>query len=100
MTNVKFHYFNLHLTVAYVREDVLKSRDLNMILASNKKTVNDAQLNDARRGAAQQILQQFGLPEENILDVTINGPFYLGHMTEQEFSGEKVDPGKAYAQTH
>ena len=92
---MKQHYFLLAAQVIYQKDKLERSRNFNILITSNTKTVNRAQLGRAQQQAQVRYFTEFDSEQKsNVVDVFIQGVSHLGEMTEAEFHGEFGYPGK------
>ena len=92
---MKQHYFLLAVQVIYQKDKLERSRNFNILITSNTKTVNRAQLGRAQQQAQVRYFTEFDSEQKsNVVDVFIQGVSYLGEMSEAEFHGEFDYPGK------
>ena len=95
---MKKHYFLLAAQVIYQKDKLERSRNFNILITSDTKTVNRAQLGRAQQQAQVRYFTEFDSEQKsNIVDVFIQGVSHLGEMTEAEFHGEFDYPGKPEA---
>ena len=96
---MKQHYFLLAAQVIYQKDKLERSRNFNILIMSNTKTVNRAQLGRAQQQAQVRYFAEFDSEQKsNVVDVFIQGVSYLGEMSEAEFHGEFDYPGKPEAE--
>ena len=96
---MKQHYFLLAAQVIYQKDKLERSRNFNILITSNTKTVNRAQLGRAQQQAQVRYFTEFDSEQKsNVVDVFIQGVSYLGEMSEAEFHGEFDYPGKPEAE--
>ena len=92
---MKQHYFLLAAQVIYQKDKLERSRNFNILIMSDTKTVNRAQLGRAQQQAQVRYFTEFDSEQKsNVVDVFIQGVSHLGEMTEAEFHGEFDYPGK------
>ena len=92
---MKKHYFLLAAQVIYQKDKLERSRNFNILIMSDTKTVNRAQLGRAQQQAQVRYFTEFDSKQKsNVVDVFIQGVSHLGEMTEVEFHGEFDYPGK------
>ena len=92
---MKKHYFLLAAQVIYQKDKLERSRNFNILIMSDTKTVNRAQLGRAQQQAQVRYFTEFdGEQKSNVVDVFIQSVSHLGEMTEEEFHGEFDYPGK------
>lgn len=92
---MKKHYFLLAAQVIYQKDKLERSRNFNILITSDTKTVNRAQLGRAQQQAQVRYFTEFDSEQNsNVVDVFIQGVSHLGEMTEAEFHGEFDYPGK------
>ena len=92
---MKQHYFLLAAQVIYQKDKLERSRNFNILITSNTKTVNRAQLGRAQQQSQVRYFTEFDSEQKsNVVDVFIQGVSYLGEMTEAEFHGDFDYPGK------
>ena len=92
---MKQHYFLLAAQVIYQKDKLERSRNFNILITSNTKTVNRAQLGRAQQQAQVRYFTEFDSEQKsNVVDVFIQGVSHLGEMTEAEFHGDFDYPGK------
>lgn len=92
---MKKHYFLLAAQVIYQKDKLERSRNFNILITSNTKTVNRAQLGRAQQQAQVRYFTEFDSEQKsNVVDVFIQGVSHLGEMTESEFHGDFDYPGK------
>lgn len=92
---MKKHYFLLAAQVIYQKDKLERSRNFNILIMSDTKTVNRAQLGRAQQQAQVRYFTEFDSEQNsNVVDVFIQGVSHLGEMTEAEFHGEFDYPGK------
>ena len=92
---MKKHYFLLAAQVIYQKDKLERSRNFNILIMSNTKTVNRAQLGRAQQQSQVRYFTEFDSEQKsNVVDVFIQGVSYLGEMSEAEFHGEFDYPGK------
>ena len=92
---MKKHYFLLAAQVIYQKDKLERSRNFNILIMSDTKTVNRAQLGRAQQLAQVRYFTEFDSEQKsNVVDVFIQGVSHLGEMTEAEFHGEFDYPGK------
>ena len=92
---MKQHYFLLAAQVIYQKDKLERSRNFNILITSNTKTVNRAQLGRAQQQAQVRYFTEFDSEQKsNVVDVFIQGISHLGEMTEAEFHGDFDYPGK------
>ena len=92
---MKKHYFLLAAQVIYQKDKLERSRNFNILIMSDTKTVNRAQLGRAQQQAQVRYFTEFDSEQKsNVVDVFIQGVSYLGEMTEAEFHGDFDYPGK------
>ena len=92
---MKKHYFLLAAQVIYQKDKLERSRNFNILITSNTKTVNRAQLGRAQQQAQVRYFTEFDSEQNsNVVDVFIQGVSHLGEMTEAEFHGDFDYPGK------
>ena len=92
---MKKHYFLLAAQVIYQKDKLERSRNFNILIMSDTKTVNRAQLGRAQQQAQVRYFTEFDSEQKsNVVDVFIQGVSYLGEMSEAEFHGEFDYPGK------
>ena len=95
---MKKHYFLLAAQVIYQKDKLERSRNFNILITSDTKTVNRAQLGRAQQQAQVRDFTEFDSEQKsNIVDVFIQGVSHLGEMSEAEFHGEFDYPGKSEA---
>ena len=93
---MKQHYFLLAAQVIYQKDKLERSRNFNILITSNTKTVNRAQLGRAQQQAQVRYFTEFDSEQKsNVVDVFIQGVSHLGEMTEAEFHGDFDYPGKS-----
>ena len=96
---MKQHYFLLAAQVIYQKDKLERSRNFNILITSNTKTVNRAQLGRAQQQAQVRYFTEFDNEQKsNVVDVFIQGVSHLGEMTEAEFHGDFDYPGKPEAE--
>ena len=96
---MKKHYFLLAVQVIYQKDKLERSRNFNILIMSDTKTVNRAQLGRAQQQAQVRYFTEFDSEQKsNVVDVFIQGVSYLGEMSEAEFHGEFDYPGKPEAE--
>lgn len=82
----KLHYFLFSMRVVYVRDNLERGRDLNVLIATDKPFVNRLDLGKAQQQAQVRFMQEFDPKREaDIKDVFISAVSNLGEMTEEEF---------------
>ena len=92
---MKKHYFLLAAQVIYQKDKLERSRNFNILIMSDTKTVNRAQLGRAQQQAQVRYFTEFDSEQKsNVVDVFIQGVSHLGEMTEAEFHGEFDYPSK------
>ena len=92
---MKNHYFLLAAQVIYQKDKLERSRNFNILIMSDTKTVNRAQLGRAQQQAQVRYFTEFDSEQKsNVVDVFIQGVSHLGEMTEAEFHGDFDYPGK------
>lgn len=92
---MKKHYFLLATQVIYQKDKLERSRNFNILIMSDTKTVNRAQLGRAQQQAQVRYFTEFDSEQKsNVVDVFIQGVSHLGEMTEAEFHGDFAYPGK------
>ena len=92
---MKKHYFLLAAQVIYQKDKLERSRNFNILIMSDTKTVNRAQLGRAQQQAQVRYFTEFDSEQKsNVVDVFIQGVSHLGEMTEAEFHGDFDYPGK------
>lgn len=92
---MKKHYFLLAAQVIYQKDKLERSRNFNILIMSDTKTVNRAQLGRVQQQAQVRYFTEFDSEQKsNVVDVFIQGVSHLGEMTEAEFHGEFDYPGK------
>ena len=92
---MKKHYFLLAAQVIYQKDKLERSRNFNILIVSDTKTVNRAQLGRAQQQAQVRYFTEFDSEQKsNVVDVFIQGVSHLGEMTEAEFHGDFDYPGK------
>ena len=92
---MKKHYFLLAAQVIYQKDKLERSRNFNILIMSDTKTVNRAQLGRAQQQAQVRYFTEFDSEQKsNVVDVFIQGVSHLGEMTEAEFHGEFDYPGR------
>ena len=92
---MKKHYFLLAAQVIYQKDKLERSRNFNILITSDTKTVNRAQLGRAQQQAQVRYFTEFDSEQKsNVVDVFIQGVSHLGEMTESEFHGDFDYPGK------
>ena len=92
---MKKHYFLLAAQVIYQKDKLERSRNFNILIMSDTKTVNRAQLGRAQQQAQVRFFTEFDNEQKsNVVDVFIQGISHLGEMTEAEFHGDFDYPGK------
>ena len=92
---MKQHYFLLAVQVIYQKDKLERSRNFNILIISDTKTVNRAQLGRAQQQAQVRYFTEFDSEQKsNVVDVFIQGVSHLGEMTEAEFHGDFDYPGK------
>ena len=92
---MKKHYFLLATQVIYQKDKLERSRNFNILIMSDTKTVNRAQLGRAQQQAQVRYFTEFDSEQKsNVVDVFIQGISHLGEMTEAEFHGDFDYPGK------
>ena len=92
---MKKHYFLLAAQVIYQKDKLERSRNFNILITSDTKTVNRAQLGRAQQQAQVRYFTEFDSEQKsNVVDVFIQGVSHLGEMTEAEFHGDFDYPGK------
>ena len=93
---MKQHYFLLAAQVIYQKDKLERSRNFNILITSDTKTVNRAQLGRAQQQAQVRYFTEFDDEQKsNVVDVFIQGISHLGEMTEAEFHGDFDYPGKS-----
>ena len=93
---MKKHYFLLAAQVIYQKDKLERSRNFNILIMSDTKTVNRAQLGRAQQQAQVRYFTEFDSEQNsNVVDVFIQGVSHLGEMSEAEFHGEFDYPGKS-----
>ena len=96
---MKKHYFLLAAQVIYQKDKLERSRNFNILIMSDTKTVNRAQLGRAQQQSQVRYFTEFDSKQKsNVVDVFIQGVSYLGEMSEAEFHGEFDYPGKPEAE--
>lgn len=80
-------YFIAAVRVAYVREDRLKERSVNILLDLMVPYVSQQTLADINRASANRIIEEMGIQINDIQDIVIQGISSLGAMTPEEFRG-------------
>ena len=96
---MKQHYFLLAAQVIYQKDKLERSRNFNILITSNTKTVNRAQLGRAQQQAQVRYFTEFDNEQKsNVVDVFIQGVSHLGEMTKAEFHGDFDYPGKSEAE--
>ena len=97
---MKQHYFLLAAQVIYQKDKLERSRNFNILITSNTKTVNRAQLGRAQQQAQVRYFTEFDSEQKsNVVDVFIQGISHLGEMTKAEFHGDFDYPGKTEPDT-
>ena len=92
---MKKHYFLLATQVIYQKDKLERSRNFNILIMSDTKTVNRAQLGRAQQQAQVRYFTEFDSKQKsNVVDVFIQGVSHLGEMTESEFHGDFDYPSK------
>ena len=92
---MKKHYFLLAAQVIYQKDKLERSRNFNILITSDTKTVNRAQLGRAQQQTQVRYFTEFDSEQKsNVVDVFIQGVSHLGEMTEAEFHGDFDYPGK------
>ena len=92
---MKKHYFLLAAQVIYQKDKLERSRNFNILIMSDTKTVNRAQLGRAQQQAQVRYFTEFDSEQKSdVVDVFIQGVSHLGEMTEAEFHGDFDYPGK------
>ena len=92
---MKKHYFLLAAQVIYQKDKLERSRNFNILIVSDTKTVNRVQLGRAQQQAQVRYFTEFDSEQNsNVVDVFIQGVSHLGEMTEAEFHGDFDYPGK------
>ena len=92
---MKKYYFLLAAQVIYQKDKLERSRNFNILIMSDTKTVNRAQLGRAQQQAQVRYFTEFDSEQKsNVVDVFIQGVSHLGEMTEAEFHGDFDYPGK------
>lgn len=92
---MKKHYFLLAAQVIYQKDKLERSRNFNILIMSDTKTVNRAQLGRAQQQVQVRYFTEFDSEQKsNVVDVFIQGVSHLGEMTEAEFHGNFDYPGK------
>ena len=92
---MKKHYFLLAAQVIYQKDKLERSRNFNILITSDTKTVNRAQLGRAQQQAQVRYFTEFDSEQKsNVVDVFIQSISHLGEMTEAEFHGDFDYPGK------
>ena len=96
---MKKHYFLLAAQVIYQKDKLERSRNFNILIMSDTKTVNRAQLGRAQQQSQVRYFTEFDSEQKsNVVDVFIQGVSHLGEMTEAEFHGDFDYPGKPEAE--
>ena len=96
---MKKHYFLLAVQVIYQKDKLERSRNFNILIMSDTKTVNRAQLGRAQQQSQVRYFTEFDSEQKsNVVDVFIQDVSYLGEMSEAEFHGEFDYPGKPEAE--
>ena len=92
---MKKHYFLFAAQVIYQKDKLERSRNFNILIMSDTKTVNRAQLGRAQQQAQVRYFTEFDSEQKsNVVDVFIQGVSHLGEMTKAEFHGDFDYPGK------
>ena len=92
---MKKHYFLLAAQVIYQKDKLERSRNFNILIMSDTKTVNRAQLGRAQQQAQVRYFTEFDSEQKsNVVDVFIQGISHLGEMTEDEFHDNFNYPSK------
>lgn len=100
--HLKLHRFMLTFVAAFKTPDGKQGmRYINSTISRQVKNVPLGHIKKAQDAVAMQ-LQYFGIPVENILDVTFMSASYLGLMNEKEFtdglSGEQAAAASLYTE--
>ena len=98
---MKKHYFLLAAQVIYQKDKLERSRNFNILIMSDTKTVNRAQLGRAQQQAQVRYFTEFDSEQKsNVVDVFIQGVSHLGEMSEAEFHSEFDYPGKSQPESN
>lgn len=100
--HLKLHRYMLTFVAAFkTPEGKQGMRYINSTVSRQTKNIPLGHIKTAQDAVAQQ-LQFFGVPAENILDVTFMSASYLGLMNEKEFtyglSGEQAAAASIYTE--
>jgi hypothetical protein len=94
MSNTK-HYFLLSALVIYQRDKIERTRHFNILVTSDKKTINRAQIGNAQQQAQVRFFTEFDTENKSeVVDVFMQSVSHLGEMSEAEFHQEFDYPGK------
>lgn len=92
---MKQHYFLLAAQVIYQKDKLERSRNFNILIASEQPFVNRAQLGRAQQQAQVRYFTEFDTDQKStVVDVFIQSVSNLGEMTEAEFHAGFNYPGK------
>mgnify|MGYP000253437875 CR=1 FL=1 len=80
-------YFLAAVRVAYLREERLKERSVNILLDLQVPYVSQQTLADINRAAATRIIDEMAIQLNDIQDIVIQSVSSLGAMTPEEFRG-------------
>lgn len=79
----------------YVRNDVQRTRNMNVIMQLPDKKITYSVIDETRLSAIQRCIVEGDLEKDSIKDVVFMNWTYLGHMTEGEFNkGAPEEPAK------
>ena len=84
----RFVYFISKITVAYKRDNQMRSRSVNVVVRSDTGQINRHLLNSIQNNAMARVVTENKVREENLRDVLVDNISILGQFTEDEFMAE------------
>ena len=81
-------YFIAKITVAYKRDNQMRSRSVNVVVRSDTGQINRHLLNSIQNNAMARVVTENKVREEHLRDVLVDNISILGQFTEAEFMAE------------
>ena len=81
-------YYLTKITVAYKRDNAMRSRSVNVLVRSDTLGINRSLLNNIQNNAVGRVLSENKVKANDIRDVIVDAIMVLGQFTEEEFLAE------------
>lgn len=89
-------YFMSSVTVTYSKEEEgvkrAFNRTVNILLSLEDPSINQSLIKRIQTNAASQVIAEYSLKPEDIVDIIINNIFPLGLMSLSEFTFVNAEP--------